>query len=269
MTQYAPKIPAMFEEVRELERLPYPIVAFCRKYPHGHLVERHRHDRAQLTYALRGIMRVDTVDGIWVVPPMRALWIPPEVEHELRTSSPVSLRTLFIKPQLRDSLPAQCSVVEVTPLLRELILRMIAITDEQGLENVRAHMIELILDEIRAVETLPLHVPMPSDSRALRICKGLLQDPADTKTCSQWGASVGASSRTLERLFQKETGVSFGSWRRQARLLAALGRLAEKTPVSTVAYDLGYESASAFTAMFRRTLGRSPSEFFPQQTEAA
>lgn len=269
MRPYAPRVPAMFEEVRQLERQPHPIVAFHRHYPDRHLIERHRHDRAQLTYALRGILRVDTADGIWVVPPMHALWIPPGVEHELRTSSPVALRTLFIRPGLRASLPGICAVVEVSPLLRELILRMVSLTEEQQLNGAGVHLIELILDEIHAVETLPLHVPMPIDTRALRICQGILLDPSDGKTCAEWGTSVGASSRTLERLFQKETGLSFGTWRRQARLLAALGRLADRTPVSTVAYDLGYESASAFTAMFRRTLGRSPSEFFPQRADAA
>ena len=261
MMLYTPKVPTVHLE--ELEAQPDAIVAFGREYPSGHLVERHQHERAQLIYASRGVMRVDTPVGIWVVPPMRAIWVPPSVDHEIRTSSMVHLRTIFIRPGLRDSLPRECCVVEVSPLLRELILRMVALASSNESLSARMHMNELILDEIREVRILPMHIPLPSDARLLRVCRSILQYPADNRTSSQWGATVGASSRTLERLFQRETGASFRVWRQQVRLLAALSRLAAQDPISVVALDLGYQSPSAFTAMFKRTLGCPPREFFP------
>src|SRR5215475_6749748 len=125
MTLYTQKVPTI--PLHDLEALPHPIVAFGREYPSGHLVERHHHERAQLIYASKGIMRVDTPAGIWVVPPMHAIWVPATVQHELRASSTVHLRTLFIKEGSRTSLPRECCVVEVSPLLRELILRMVAL----------------------------------------------------------------------------------------------------------------------------------------------
>ncbi|GFE87525.1 AraC family transcriptional regulator [Steroidobacter agaridevorans] len=253
--------------VRKLEESPQPIVAFARDYPAGYLIERHQHDRAQLIHASAGIMRVDTPSGIWVVPPMRAIWVPSQVPHEIRANSAVKMRTLFFRPDARSDLPTDCCVIEVTPLLREMILRMVALTEAEPRVPPSVHLIELILSEIREIGTLPLHIPMPEDTRVRRICQAILQDPADCRTSAEWGATVGASSRTLERLFHKETGITFGSWRRQARLLAAMTQLAAGRPVGNVAGDLGYDSPSAFTAMFKRVLGHPPSQFCPSLTQ--
>lgn len=263
MAAYSPKVPTV--PLDELEARPHAIVAFAREYPSGHLVERHRHSRAQLVYAIDGIMRVDTPEGIWVVPPRRAIWVPPEVDHEVRASSTLQLRTLFVRPPLRESLPRECCVIEVSSLLRELILRMIV--REVSIESPVSPdpMVDVIFDEIRRVKVLPMHVPLPADGRALKVCYGIFDNPADTRTGAQWGKATGASSRTLERLFKSETGISFREWRQRARLLAALHRLAADVPISVVAADLGYQSPSAFTAMFRRTLGCPPREFFPQE----
>lgn len=246
-------------------RMPHRRVATVGwEYPDGSVIERHQHDLGQLIYAARGIIRVDTPNGIWVVPPTRAIWVPRGIEHELRTLSVACLRAIFIQPTLRESLPHECCVIEMSPLLRELVQRVVELDRTGHLHRVSVHLVELLLDEIHETTVLPLHIPMPSDGRVLKICRGVLENPADGRTCGQWGATVGASPRTLERLFHREVGVPFGVWRRQVRLLAALGRLAAATPVATVAFDLGYESASAFTAMFRRTLGSAPSQFFPQ-----
>jgi len=260
---YTSKVPIV--SLRELEELPDPIAAFGRDYPSGHLVERHTHLRAQLIYASSGIMRVDTPSGVWIVPPMRGVWVPPMVLHEIRAISAVSLRTLLLRRGVKEGLPEECCVIDVSSLLRELILRMIELAETQPPVSPSEPLIEMILSEIREIAALPLHIPMPVDLRARRICQGILLNPSDGKTSKQWGASVGASSRTLERLFQKETGISFASWRRQARLLAAMARLAEGSPVANVALDLGYQSPSAFTAMFKRVLGHPPSEFFQDQ----
>lgn len=254
----------MSELLRKLEESPQAIVAYARDYPTGYLINRHSHERAQLIHASSGIMRVDTPNGIWVVPPMRAIWVPPLVPHEIRANSMVRMRTLFFRPGARGDLPNDCCVVEVSPLLRELILRMVALSEAEPRLPPSVHLIELILGEIREIGALPLHIPMPEDSRVRRICQGILQDPSDGRTSAEWGVSVGASSRTLERLFQRETGISFGSWRRQARLLAAMTQLAAGRPVANVASDLGYDSPSAFTAMFKRVLGHPPSQFCPQ-----
>jgi hypothetical protein len=187
--------------VRKLEDSPQAIIAFAHDYPAGYLIERHQHDRAQLIHASSGIMRVDTPNGIWVVPPMRAIWVPPQVPHEIRTNGTLKMRTLFFRPEARSGFPTECCVIEVTPLLREMILRMVALAETEPQVPPSVHLIELILSEIREIGALPLHIPMPEDARVRRICQAILQDPSDCRTSAEWGASVGASSRTLERLF--------------------------------------------------------------------
>jgi len=242
----------------------FPIEPLARELPSGFRVPRHHHDRAQLIFASSGVMRIATPDGIWVVPPMRAVWVPAGIDHEVRISSAVQMQTLLIDPGVQPSLPTQCCVIEVSPLLRELIRRATDLGAGMPQDHMAKHLVALILNEIKGFEVLPLHVPMPSDPRLVRICHGILENPSDRRTCAQWGQIVGASARTLERRFYAQTGISLGAWRRQVRLLAALDQLAARIPIANIAADLGYNSASAFTVMFKRALGRRPSHFFAQ-----
>ena len=235
-----------------------------KEYPAGFIVAPHRHKRAQLTFAAAGVVIVTSEAGMWVVPPQRAVWIPAGMQHSLKMVSPVSMRMLYIEAEAAPHLPATACVVDVSRLLRELILTAMSLPllyDEGGRDG---RIIALILDEIRALPALPLHLPLPRDPRLVRLCDRLAAEPAAERSLAAWSHEAGASPRNLERLFRRETGMSFGAWRRQARLLAALSRLADGEPVTTIALDLGYDSPSAFTAMFRRQLGVAPSRYFVQ-----
>jgi AraC-like DNA-binding protein len=264
MLKSVPTRPALQTDRSAKHDADFPITSLAGALPSGYYIRRHHHDRGQLIFASSGVMRIVTPDGIWVVPPMRAVWVPSGVEHEVRISSAVQLRTLLIDPRVKTSLPTRCCVIEVSPLLRELITRASDLGDEMSRVDVGWHLVALILDEMKVFSALPLQVPMPSDPRLVRICRGILEQPSDRKTCAQWGLIVGASARTLERRFYTETGISFGAWRRHVRLLAALDQLATNTPIANIAVDLGYRSASAFTVMFKRALGHRPSHFFGQ-----
>lgn len=248
--------------VAALQRVPRPVVAYARDFPDGHRIPRDRHPRGQLIHAVSGVMTVTTPHGTWVVPPQRALWVPPEVDHESRMYGAVAMRTLYVAPRAARAMPDRCCVVAVPPLLRELILaatRMPHEYDERGRDG---RVMRLVLDELAASPAEPLHLPQPRDKRLRRICDALVRDPGDAASLGEWAARVGASARTLARAFARETGMGFATWRQQARLAAALQRLAAGAPVTAVALDLGYASPSAFTAMFRRALGRRPSDYF-------
>ena len=241
----------------------------AKDYPDGWVNQWHRHRRAQLVYASSGVMTIRTPHGIWIVPPDRALWIPPAVDHEIGMAGAVTMRTLYIEPGAARGLPDVCAVVAVSGLLRELILRAVEMPllyDENGADG---RVAGLIFDELRALSSLPLHLPSPRDSRLQRLCAAVRRRPADDRTLAAWGREVGASARTLARLFRDETGLTFGRWRAQARLLAALGRLAGGEKVTTVALDLGYDSPSAFTALFRRHFGVPPSRYFSSRLPQA
>lgn len=229
-----------------------------KEFSDGHVIAPHRHARAQLLYATTGVMRVSTADGSWVVPPLRALWVPAATEHEIRMSGAVAMRTLYIEPDAAPWMPRGCEVIEVSPLLRELILEVMREPVEYE-EGGRAGLVmTLLLAELRRAPTVPLRIPLPSDRRLLQLCRSLIKQPESDVPLETWAARVNASSRTLSRLFQRETGMSFVAWRQQVRLAEALSRLALGQPIGLVAHDLGYASASAFTAMFRRSLGTTP-----------
>jgi AraC-like DNA-binding protein/quercetin dioxygenase-like cupin family protein len=249
----------------ETTPLTVEIGALARDFPKGHHIARHRHAWHQLVYARAGVMTVSTARGAWVVPPQRAVWMPAATDHEIHCATAVSMRTLYVAPVLETRrgaatpLPAACCVVHVSPLLRELI---VAGVEAPGPAPRRTRLAALILLELAEAAVAPLHLPEPSDPRVRRITLALRAEPGDPRTLAAWGKEVGASSRTLSRRFLAETGMTFRQWQRQARLLAALVRLAQRDPVTSIALDLGYDSPSAFIHAFRRTLGKTPRAYF-------
>ncbi|MCW2244803.1 AraC-like DNA-binding protein [Azospirillum fermentarium] len=238
-----------------------PVVALAKEYGHGTRVPPHAHRRAQLLYAVTGTLRVTTDAGAWIVPSLRAVWIPPGVEHGFLIAGDVSMRTLYV-----DAATAvfpdggRCRVVAVSDLLRALILA--ACHERAGEDRARAALMSgLILSELARAPEVPLNLPMPRDRRLAALCRALLDDPARDDTLEGWADSCGACARTLARLFRRDTGLSFGVWRQQARLAEALARLAQGDSVAAAARAAGYGSPSAFTAMFRRALGETPQRY--------
>ncbi|KIH81895.1 AraC family transcriptional regulator [Pseudomonas batumici] len=234
-----------------------PISAYPRDYVDGAHQELHVHREAQLLYAVSGVMRLVTAEGAWIIPPTRAVWIPPWVEHEIFMSGEVRMRSLFVAAEYSPANLQGCCVLAVTPLLRELIVRAV-----QGPEQARNPLIQqLMLEELAALENLPLHIPMPTDRRLQRICLALLEAPDHPNSLEDWAQQVGASTRTLARLFQQQVRMNFNAWRQQLRLMEALPRLIAGESVQHVAKVLGYGSARAFSSMFRRLLGDNPRDY--------
>jgi AraC-like DNA-binding protein len=206
-------------------------------------------------------MRVSTDDGVWVVPPQRALWMPPRVRHSIVMTGDVTMRTLYLRDDAARGMPATCHVLPVSALLRELIIRATELPLRYDERGAAGHLVALLLTELHEAGALPLQLPMPRDKRLRKICETLLAAPGDPRTLEQWAPAANASARTLARLFVAETGLTFGAWRQQARVLEAMGRLGSGEPVTEVALDLGYDSVSAFSAMFRRAAGASPRQY--------
>ncbi|KAA3629271.1 MAG: AraC family transcriptional regulator [Proteobacteria bacterium] len=246
----------------DVEAVPRPVTFRSRDYDGPHIVAMHTHRRAQLLYASRGVMQVHTPRGIWVVPPQRAVWLPPATEHAVSSPGPLALRNLYFEPGCCAELPAACCVVTVSPLLRELILYAVSLEPLYDEAGAAGRLMQVIVDQIKILPIAPLHLPLPEEPRIRSITLALQHDPADTKSLEEWGHRVGASARTLARLFQRETGYTFGQWRQQVRLLAALEGLAQGQSVAAVAAGLGYEKQSAFIAMFKKALGKTPGRFF-------
>lgn len=231
-------------------------------YPDGASTGWHSHPRGQLLYAITGVMIVWSAEGAWIVPPNRALWLTAGLEHEVKMSGEVKIRTVFIDATTVRHLPAKSCVIEVPPLLRELIVAAVYVPLDYHQGGRDDRLMRLLIDEVRESDVLPLHLPMPRDKRIRLICDAITEDPSETSTAEQWAERLQVTAKTVHRLFVKETGMTFAQWREQTRLLFALRRLANGERVIDVAFDCGYASQSAFTAMFRRHFGKPPSEFY-------
>ncbi len=206
-------------------------------------------------------MTVRTKLGVWVVPPRRAVWIPADTPHSVSVSGQVSMRTLYVLPKLALRLPRRCFVMNVSPLLRELILHACTLPRLRVESPAERRLVDVIVDQLKAVESVPLQLPQPSDARAQRVAGTLVANPADERTLEALCAESGASKRTIQRVFLEQTSMTFGKWRQQLRLLHAMEVLAAGEKVTVAALESGFNSTSAFISMFRKHVGTTPAKF--------
>ncbi|WP_271009873.1 AraC family transcriptional regulator [Paucibacter sp. B51] len=249
-----------------------PVRAKARQMESWMDIHAHHHDWGQLVFSISGVVRVNTPDATFLLPPGRAVWIPPLREHAVTAVERADLRTLYLHaapPSSRPEAWAQARVLEVTPLLRELVLQLArggeSPPELAAQKAQREHWIaSLVLDELGRAKPLRLGVDLPQDPRLRRLCEAILQAPQRHTALADWAAEVGASERTVSRLFREQLGSSYAQWRQQVLLAQALSLAARKRPMSLIAAELGYASASAFSAMVTRTVGMPPSKFFAE-----
>jgi len=238
------------------------IITLSRDYAPGHTIPLHFHIRDQLVFASRGVMTVTADEGAWVVPVHRAVWIPARTAHTIAMSGNVAMRTLYLQPGLAESLARDCCVVQVSALLKELILEACRCGSLGRRIAWQSHLVNVLLDQLRTIKVAPLEISLPEDARALRVARVLLADPSDPRPLEQIARNSGASRRTIERLFVEATGTTFGKWRQQLRLMQALRLLGGGAKVTHAALEAGYSTPSAFIAAFRKALGSTPTRYF-------
>jgi AraC-like DNA-binding protein len=244
-----------------VEQSSGPVVALASDYPADYVAPLHRHSRSQLMYPLSGVVAVATSEGRWMVPPEHALWIPAGVPHSVEMLGDVMTRSLYVRADAIAGLPERCRVVGMTGLMRSLIVECVTLPFDDA-PGSRTDLVKaLILQEIPRLPEKPLGLPFPTDSRFAELCRRFIASPSARARIDDWADSLAMSRRTFTRAFRQETGVSLSTWRQQCCLFAALPRLARGEPVTRVAFDLGYDSAAAFTTMFKRMLGASPRSY--------
>jgi AraC-like DNA-binding protein len=235
-----------------------PLTVNLRRPPPDVVVPLHSHAWAQLAVPLQGGIRVTAAGMSWIVPCFRAVWIPPHIEHEVYMLGRVELRTVYVATEAAPLGLEACTVVEVSDLMRALIEALGRPDDDRERRDL---MIRLLLAEMRRAPPLSLGLPLPADRRLQTLCAALMADPASPRDLAAWADLVGASERTMARLFRCELKMSFGAWRQQLRLARALDLIGRGQPLGLVAHTLGYASPAAFTAMFKRAMGVPPSQF--------
>jgi AraC-like DNA-binding protein len=219
-------------------------------------IDAHRHDDHQIVYAARGVLAITTDRGSWVAAANRAIWVPAGTVHAHLAHGDLELHLLGLPATDNPLGLTEPSVLAVAPLLRELVLAYTRTPHDDSPERRRLRAV--LLDQLCAAPQEPLYLPTPTDSRLVALCAILHADPADDRTLATLGAQVGASARTLTRLFKADLGMTFPQWRTQLRLYRALVMLSEHQPVTTVAHACGWSSTSAFIDVFRRAFGHTP-----------
>ena len=233
------------------------ISSLAYEYPSGFRVPQHSHGSDQVIYAIRGVMEVASGQGCWLIPPQFAIWIPARTLHSIRMPAAVSMRTLYLRARLARVASA-CTVLQVPALLRELIVEAVRIGQLRWRNPVHSSLRTLIVAQLESAAPLPSFVRLPKDRRGLRVAESAM---SNLRTCGSFQSlcdQAGASPRTIQRIFRREVGLSFESWRRQFRLMKAIELLAGGCAVKEVAFEIGYRQPSAFVEMFRSTLGATP-----------
>ena len=237
-----------------------PVRAKVRQLAADTQVMPHSHPWAQVAISTTGVIRLTVDRGTYIVPPSRALWIPPGVEHAVTMVEDADLRTLYFHqprgrcgpgvPRHQEAAWRQCRVLEVSDLLRALVRER--------------HLNALVLGELRRAAAVKLGVDLPHDKRLRHLCEAVLADPTRHETLSAWAQDTGASPRTVARLFRTELSSTFTQWRQQVILAKAVSLAAGRMPMGQIAAELGY-SPSAFSAMVRKSVGQPPGRFLGQQ----
>ena len=244
-----------------LSHLPRPLYARAESLDAGSWTTRHHHDWVQFSYAISGVLGVYTNTGSYFAPPQWGVWIPAGIEHEVVTSMQAEMRSLYVR---RDACPwavEQCRVLQVTPLVRELIKQFCTFAvDYPTGDSVEARLVAVLLDQLRALPDVGFSLPLPRHPGLLALCNGLIAAPDQVQTLQQWAGQLGVSEKTLMRLFQRETGLSFRNWRQRMRLLSSLALLEAGESVTQAALGCGYDSTSAFIAAFKQLFGATPGE---------
>lgn len=227
----------------------------------GTWLREHRHAWGQLIFAATGVMQVITGDATWLVPTTRAIWLPAGIQHGIKMQGDVALRTIYISAHRAASLPVTPVALEVVPLLRELILHILKIGMLAPTQPAHERLAGLLVDLLLGARSEDMMLPLPRTARALKLAQMLLNAPGENQELPQLAKDVGASLRTLQRLFPQETGLTIEGWRQKARLIHSVTLLCAGDSVARTALECGYLSLASFSAAFKKQFGISPSRY--------
>lgn len=229
----------------------------------------HAHRQAQLIYAVDGLLSIRTRSGLWVVPPGRAVWLPPGELHQGLAARPFRLKTLYLSSASITCLPVETSVVAVDPLLDALLTEAAGFGAGYAENGPEARLFQVVLDRLAMLKPVGTFLPAVSDKRLLTLTRLLESAPSDQRPLAELAPLSGMTARTASRLFRQETGLTFGEWRQQLRLLTALQALSQGERVTNVAAEVGYGDVSAFIQVFKSAFGESPGRYMRRLGTAA
>lgn len=235
-------------------------------WPSGEASAEQTHARGHLVYAASGVLAVHTERGMSIVPANRVAWTPTGFTHHHRAHGDTDMRIIFLPPSLARLIPDHPAVFLASGLAREVLL---ALTGPRNYDDTapryspsaRARLLRVLVEELDEAHEQLLQLPEPRDDRLQAIARMLHENPADNTSLAELGKTIGASSRTLSRLFGNELGMTFYEWRTQLRIYHALVLLADGRDTTQTAYACGWANPSSFIAAFTSIIGTTPGRY--------
>ncbi|SMY31686.1 HTH-type transcriptional repressor of iron proteins A [Photobacterium malacitanum] len=220
----------------------------------------HRHNKDQLLFSHHGCM-VITLEGVkCVLPPMRAAWIPAGVLHNAQMNNVTHYRSLYFDQVLQPQLSRAMKIIDINPLMAALLERMAYWPfDKPNHEQINT--VNLLIEELNSATDSHLNLPLPHDIRLQQWLADINHPDFLAPSLAELSQLVGASPKTITRIFNQETGMPYQSWRQQWRLLAAIELLVQGQRISDISYRLDFANDSAFIYFFRQKTGFTPLNF--------
>lgn len=250
------------------DEYPRPVTSFLvQRKENDDELPIHQHRKGQLVVSALGSIVCRTLDGIRIVPSNGAVWVPGGVPHRIAISNNGRSYCVFIDPDI-VALPNACATFSINPMLREMIFHLAKLPPLYPMEGPTSRLAQCLLDELAQMKAEPLHFPVTTHPKIQQIAAALLEAPDDRRTIRDWARTVAMSERTLARLILRLTGMTFGRWRQQLHIVIAVQKLGFGATIQAISQELGYDSPSAFTAMFKKYMGQPPRRYL-QDREGA
>ncbi len=254
-----PKLIKIAPSKESEQLLSHPITVVSRSIAMNSVVSKHSHHWGQFVYAHSGVLAVSTRLNRYIIPSEQGVWLLPEIEHEVTAISDVKLTSFYFDITLLKALPLKCCVLKVNAFLKALIREANTISRDYKWNGTDGRLLRLILDRLTQAPSEIFQLPFPKDQRLLAILSAIQASPENNNNLAEWGGVVGASARTLSRLFKKETGLCYSEWRQRLNVQIAISQLSLGKSITSISLHLGYESPSSFIHMFKTKTGMTPS----------
>ncbi len=238
-----------------------PATTYSEEIQNAKCVNPHAHPRAQIISCNSGVMEVVTKRNIWIVNSLQSVWIASNEEHQVYFPNNVRVITAFIDKSKLKHLPKNSFAFNNSAFLNSLLEKIISFSNPNKFTQQQKRVLEVFLDEISTLKPSTTFLPTSQDKRIKIVVDSLMNNMSSKHTIDYYANKSSVSPRTLSRLFNKELGMSFGDWKMRLKLMEAVKQLGEKKTVKEIAFGLGYENVSSFTAAFKKHFGKTPTNY--------
>lgn len=243
------------------DRLPAPLFFRAESMLADSSYLEHSHSWGEFVYSFSGVMEVRLADSHFIAPPPYGVWLPPHTEHRGQNRDTTSFCSVYISAEYLQKLPERPCILAVNPLMRSILEYLRDHFHGLPLHADDQRLLMVLRDQLGLAECAGSYLPDSQDSLLAPVLRQLQLNPGDNRSLAAFAKTVNTTERTLIRRCKQELGMTFSEWRQRLRVMAALSMLAQGQTVETIAFDLGYSSASAFIVMFRKLMGMTPDEF--------